>query len=462
MAPEVGSLDEGAIFDQRFRIEKVVGRGGMGHVVSALHLDLDQRVAIKLLLPDKRSDEKSRQRLLREARASARIKSEHVVRVLDVVSGRDVPSYIVMEYLEGEDLAARLKRQGPQSVGEVVDMIAQACQAIGEAHQLGIVHRDLKPSNLFLTEKAGRDDFAKVLDFGISKSDDHVGDSLTQSHALLGSPIYAAPEQMRSSHDVDHRADIWSLGVILYECTTGQRPFTGPTLGQLCTQILERTPTVPGLVCRDLPQGFESVVMRCLEKKPAERFQSVQELLSALREFRPEAVDRCLAYLAGVRVGQASARPRPVVRSAPHVRSAATLTDSIAYDYDTEVSIDRSRLGRRSRATWGFWATGLVVALAGAWLLGRASSSAVQLSSSSPAIPIHSRLPAGPVPLELSTTPASRPADEPAAPPFTSVASAPKPPARAASPNKPARAKSAVLGAKAAPAERDVTWVESR
>jgi eukaryotic-like serine/threonine-protein kinase len=443
------SLAEGAILNRRFRIERVVGKGGMGHVLSAMHLELDQRVAIKLILPGRESDRRGTQRLLREARAAARIKSEHVVRVLDVVSAGETPAYIVMEYLEGEDLAGRLSRRGWLGIEETVSLIVQACEAVGEAHQRGIVHRDLKPSNLFLIDNAGRADFVKVLDFGISKLDDRTSDSLTQSHALLGSPMYSAPEQLRSSHDVDLTADIWSLGVILYECAAGKRPFTGQTLGQLCTQILEAKPTPLGKLRRDLPDGFERIVMRCLEKEPSRRYQSVAELVSALRAFQPVSAAACLGYLASVRGSQSSAT-RAVERRA--AVASGTLTDSI--EYDTELPVDRSG-GGRARATLVFWSAGLAIAVAGSWLLGRASNSGAPLSSSSPSVPI--KLPNHPHPTPLESAASPSPSSPPASEPGPSTAS-PRPTASIRS----AKIKRPRSDSRAATRETDVPWVESR
>ncbi|HVY32331.1 MAG TPA: protein kinase [Polyangiaceae bacterium] len=358
----------GTIFNRRFRIERTLGQGGMGHVYAALHLELEQLVAIKLLLPGREAEQRSTQRLLREARAAARIRSEHVVRVLDVVSGSDVPPYIVMEYLEGEDLATRLRRSGPLGVAEAVALLAQAAEAVGEAHRLGIIHRDLKPSNLFLLRRFGRADFLKVLDFGISKTDDRE-DTLTHSHALLGSPVYASPEQLRSSHDVDRRTDIWSFGVMLYECTSGTRPFNGQTLAQVCTQILQETPPPPSALAADLATAFSSVVMRCLEKDPRARFQNVEELVAALHDYAPAATERCLAYLHDLPAPSLAPASSEVPPAA--VERGATLTESVRYY--TEQSAEAAK-PRRSGLRVVVWASAIAAVVVGAWLLGRASA----------------------------------------------------------------------------------------
>src|ERR1041385_1681636 len=229
---ERGRFAPGSVIDGRFEVEAVLGRGGMGYVLAARHRDLDERVAVKLLLPNK-SGGAARQRMLREAQNAAKIKSEHSVRILDVVNIGPAAPYIVMELLRGESLAARLSRSGPLPVPDVVDIVIQACEAVGEAHQVGIVHRDLKPSNLFLVDKPGLGSFVEVLEFGVSKRfEADSNHELTQSRALLGSPVYAPPEQLRASRKVDRRADIWALGTILYQALTQQLPFRGDTLAE--------------------------------------------------------------------------------------------------------------------------------------------------------------------------------------------------------------------------------------
>ncbi len=287
----------GTALGDRFVVERTLGSGGMGYVVLARNLELGQPVAIKLLLPARAMSEEAKNRLTREARAAARIKSTHVVRIFDVVSKGPAAPYIVMEYLTGETLRQLLARSGRLPVERAVDIVVQACEALAEAHRNGTIHRDLKPSNLFLTSFPGRASFVKVVDFGIAKTTESAVATLTQSQALLASPAYASPEQLRASKDVDERSDVWSLGVILYESVTGRLPFAGRTLAELSSEILRDSPTPPSAHRSDLSPALERVILRCLEKEPADRFESVDSLVAELEPFAPETAKECLAYI---------------------------------------------------------------------------------------------------------------------------------------------------------------------
>mgnify|MGYP001062724726 FL=1 len=219
-------VQPGDLLAGKYRIERVLGRGGMGVVVSAVHEALDERVALKFLLPEALANQEAVQRFLREARAAVKIRSEHVARVTDVGTLESGAPYMVMEYLDGVDLARYLESRGPLPVPEAVEYMLQACEALAEAHALGIVHRDLKPANLFRIERVDGTPSIKLLDFGISKVIAHQV-ALTQTSSMLGSPLYMAPEQMTSSKHVDARADVWALGIILFELVTGEPPFQG-------------------------------------------------------------------------------------------------------------------------------------------------------------------------------------------------------------------------------------------
>jgi serine/threonine-protein kinase len=235
-------VQEGEVLAGKYRVERVLGVGGMGVVVAALHIGLDERVAIKFLLPEALGNPEAVARFAREARAAVKIKSLHVARVSDVGVLETGAPYMVMEFLQGQDLSQRVRDHGPLSIQEAVDFILQACEAIAEAHALGMVHRDLKPANLFLTRMADGSPCVKVLDFGISKvtspSSSGQDFGMTKTQAVMGSPLYMSPEQMASSRDVDGRTDIWALGTILYELLTGRVPFLGDTMPQLCAMIL--------------------------------------------------------------------------------------------------------------------------------------------------------------------------------------------------------------------------------
>jgi serine/threonine-protein kinase len=279
----------GDVIAGKYRIESILGAGGMGVVVSALHLQLDDRVAIKFLLPEALDNPDVVARFAREARAAVKIKSEHVARVIDVGRTEAGAPYMVMEYLQGADLGAVIEKKGALPVERAVDYLPQGCEAIAEAHALGIVHRDLKPANLFVTRRPDGVDAIKVLDFGISKMTGGVaqksGMALTGALAVMGSPLYMSPEQMSSTRDVDARTDIWALGAILFECLTGRPPFDAETMPQLCAMILQDDPPAMGPLRPGLPLGLEAVVRRCLTKDRERRFLHVGELAVALLPF---------------------------------------------------------------------------------------------------------------------------------------------------------------------------------
>jgi serine/threonine-protein kinase len=219
MRPTAATGLLGTVVGDKYEIERVLGTGGVGVVVAALHVHLGQRVALKFLLDDVRHDAQVVERFLREARAAGGLRSEHVGRVIDVATLDTGAPYLVMELLAGNDLAAELQRTGPLPVGVVADYMLQALVGLAEAHAQGIVHRDLKPANLFLTHRPDGTPCIKVLDFGI------------------GSPAYMAPEQLRSSRSADVRSDIWALGAIMYELVSGRAPFAGATVADLALRI---------------------------------------------------------------------------------------------------------------------------------------------------------------------------------------------------------------------------------
>jgi len=279
-------IQAGTVLAGKYQVERVLGQGGMGCVVSAVHLQLGQRVAIKFLLPEALRVPDAVERFLREARAAVRLRSEHVGRVIDVGQFDDGAPYMVMEFLEGMDLANYLQRTGPLAVPAAVDFVMQGCEAIAEAHQLGIVHRDLKPANLFLTTRADGNPLIKVLDFGISKAAQaDASFNLTRTTTVMGSPGYMSPEQLRSTRDCDARADVWSLGVILYELCTGRQPFGAESITELALKVAI-DPTPPMRLAPD-PPGFETVVGKCLSKDVKDRYQNVAELAAALVPFGP-------------------------------------------------------------------------------------------------------------------------------------------------------------------------------
>lgn len=309
----------------KFRVERVLGVGGMGVVVAAHHLLLDRRVALKFLLPAVTKQPVAVARFTREAQAAARIQSEHVARVLDVGALETGAPYLVMEFLEGQDLAAEIETRGQQPIPLAIDYVLQAAEAVAEAHALGIVHRDLKPANLFLTKRADGTPLIKVLDFGISKHTllsgaQAAAPALTQTSSQLGSPAYMSPEQLRSSKDVDARADIWALGLILQELLTGKTAFSVTTLPELHVAILTQPPAPLRRGRPDAPAELELVVARCLEKERERRYRNVAELASGLAPFCAPAslpsVER-IGRVLGVPTAPAGAPVGPTVDDRP-------------------------------------------------------------------------------------------------------------------------------------------------
>ncbi len=287
------SMVPGALLADKYIIENIVGEGGIGIVVAAKHVQLDQTVAIKYLRPKAAGQPAVAERFLREARLAAKIRSEHVVRVYDVGLLPDGAPYMVMEYLAGTDLGKMLTASGTLPLDRAIDYVLQACEALAEAHVAGIVHRDLKPDNLFVATGAAGKSVVKILDFGISKLSEKRTTSsgrlsqLTQADDRFGTPVYMSPEQLLSSSDVDARADLWAIGVVLYELLTGALPFDGDSLPELVTAILNLPPKKLTSQRPYLPVGLQDVLERCLEKKRDDRYQNVAELVQELRPFAP-------------------------------------------------------------------------------------------------------------------------------------------------------------------------------
>ncbi len=323
---------EGALLAGKYRIERVLGVGGMGAVVAARHLQLDTKVAIKFLLPTMLGNEEAVSRFAREARAAVKITSEHVARVFDVGTLEGGAPYMVMEFLEGGDLAAWLQQRGPLPVEQAVEFVLQACVAVADAHGLGIVHRDLKPANLFCVLRSDGQFLIKVLDFGISKLTDPgasgAGMSVTQTSAVMGSPLYMSPEQMQSPRGVDSSTDIWALGVVLFELLTGTVPFGGETFGEIAVKVATLPPPPMGDFRPDVPAGLEAAIRKCLRPNRIDRHRNVAELAVALLPFAPKraraSVDRISGILHAAGLSSASAaevEPLPAAPETPPLRS---------------------------------------------------------------------------------------------------------------------------------------------
>ncbi len=270
----------GTVFQEKYRVDSILGQGGMGVVAACTHLQLNERVAIKMLRKDVLLDEEAIERFTREARAAAKLKSEYVARVTDTGLFDGVP-YMVMEFLEGLDLGQLLEQRGTLPIPWACELTLQTAEALAEAHSLGIVHRDVKPTNLFVTWRPDGSAIVKVLDFGISKTSAGTDMQLTQTQSLLGTPAYMSPEQMRSARLVDSRSDIWSLGSVLYELIEGRRPFEADSFSEMCVKVAVDAPSPMTLA----PPALQHVIMKCLAKGPEQRYASMADLGADLVQF---------------------------------------------------------------------------------------------------------------------------------------------------------------------------------
>ena len=323
----------GQLLDGRYRIEDTLGEGGMGFVVRARHVELDQMVAIKLMR--RGVNPVWGQRFLREARAASRIESEHVARVFDIGRLEDGTPYMVMELLEGRDLGVILEEDGPLSTEEAIEVTRQACRALAAAHALGVVHRDVKPENLFLTERADGSPCIKLLDFGVSKEATIASEApapLTNTQTVLGSPQFMSPEQLVNCREVDHRADLWSLGATLFELLTLEHAFPADTIAELYTKILRDQPQRLRDLLPEAPSGLEDVILRCLDKERDRRFPDAT------------ALEAALAHVARAGEGTDRFAVRDTLPAIGRVALADVTTEVIA-EVGVEVSADDDEIG---------------------------------------------------------------------------------------------------------------------
>jgi eukaryotic-like serine/threonine-protein kinase len=275
----------GSVLADRYEVVRRIGEGGMGAVYEARHTVIGKRVAVKVLLEKFVAKSDFVARLLQEARLASSIGHEHIVDVTDFGTTVDGRSFVVMEFLDGESLAELAMREAPLPVERSLGIARQVASALGAAHAKGIFHRDVKPENIYLV-KRGDADFVKVVDFGISKAvkpageDGGEGYRLTHTGLLLGTPLYMSPEQARGEEDLDHRVDIWALGILLYECLTGEVPFRANNYLGIISQVLTHVPTPPSRLRPELgiSDAVESVVMRAMDKDRTRRYQTMAEL----------------------------------------------------------------------------------------------------------------------------------------------------------------------------------------
>jgi serine/threonine-protein kinase len=356
-APASPPVQIGEILAGKYRVERLLGVGAMGVVVAAMHVDLHEIRAIKLMLPSMLGDVEGVERFLREARAVSKLRSRHVATVFDVGRLASGAPYIVMEHLEGSDLKSVLSERGVLSPGEAATFVSEACEALSEAHAAGIIHRDIKPANLFVVTRRGAPPSIKLLDFGIAKMASGPGGQaameITKTQEILGTPLYMAPEQMRSMRNADARSDVWSLGVILYRALTGRLPFEGETLTEVCVAVLSDTPPRPSTLRPDLPRGLEAVILGCLEKDPSKRIAGAAELATALAPFVIPTVRAPLQSFAAEQSIVTFGPPPPIPpppQSAPRLTAPAESTNTTTRVW--KPSAVESRDQTTSQASW--------------------------------------------------------------------------------------------------------------
>ncbi|WP_433936145.1 serine/threonine protein kinase [Sorangium cellulosum] len=371
----VYTIAPGTVIARKYRVERTIGRGGMGLVVEALHLDLDTRVAIKFLLPEFMSYTEAAERFMREARTVAKLQTHHVVRVLDVAALDSGEPYMVMELLDGEDLACHAAEAGTLAIGECIDHIVQACEALAEAHALGIVHRDLKPANLFLTKRPDGAPLIKVLDFGVSKilTGDTGNVSLTQTTTILGSALYMSPEQMRSSKSVDPRTDIYALGVCLFEIIGGRPPYVADSFPELCAKIYTSPPEPLQDLRPEVPEGLVEVIEKSIAREPEDRYQSIAEFVQALAPYAAPGTRTTIAGILRLHAAELDLPPpasraamtRTLSRASRASSGGPSVTDKGARTAGSTPPADDE--APRRRRTLLYVAVGAVAVAVGAW-----------------------------------------------------------------------------------------------
>jgi serine/threonine-protein kinase len=380
VADRVGSnpFTPGTVLGGKYRVERVLGAGGMGVVMEATHLVLQQRVAVKCLLRAAAITPDGINRFLREGRAAARLQNEHVSRVMDVGQLESGEPYLVMEMLRGRDLSEVVREDGPLPVPVAVGYVLQACEAIAEAHAVGIVHRDLKPSNLFVTARPDSTPLVKVLDFGISKltgadQGEGVDAAMTGTNAFLGSPMYMSPEQMKSSRNVDVRTDIWSLGAILYELLTGRPPFAAENVLGLIAVMASEPPKPPRSLRPDLPEALESAILACHEKDPSRRVQTVADLAKLLEPYADDESAMSVRRIVRILKTAPAAALATTGSSAGNVEVSARTAGGPAASISVGAGLGLTASARDPRRPWIAVAAvaAAVAMLAGGWVFVR-------------------------------------------------------------------------------------------
>jgi serine/threonine-protein kinase len=444
-APQIKAGD---VLDRKYRVERVLGAGGMGMVVAARHVQLGQRVALKFMLKEAMADPGNAERFAREARSAVRLQSPHTARVLDVGKLKNGEPYMVMEYLDGKDLDEVVRANGPMPPHLAVDYMLQACEAFAEAHSLGMIHRDIKPKNLFLTKTVDGRALVKVLDFGLAKTIGAMGDvSLTATSAVFGSPQYMSPEQMRSAKDVDTRSDIWSIGVCLYELLTTRVPFDAAGVAEICAMVLKDPVEPPSKWAMGLPPDLDAVIVKCLAKDPKDRYQTVAELAFALEPWAAieGSAKRILHVMQTVQKTDVPTIMNADGNVGDHDAHHASPKTLDAWDSGEKTRVAGNGVPR------GVWAAFAVTALLGVIgivtivslkLRPHATSAAASATSAASAVVADAPLGVTPVPMPEVTTPAAAATETAPATTATtapgSIALAPAQPVSAPAPVPPA------------------------
>ncbi len=384
-------LSPGAVLG-RYQLVRRLGAGGMGEVFEARHLDLGKAVALKTLHGGASTRPDVLARFVREGQAAARLRHPNAVDVTDVGVVNGV-AYLVMEMLHGEDLQGLLKRERVLSPARIAAILLPTLSALAAAHEEGIVHRDLKPANIFLHRARDGSLVPKVLDFGISKMHVEESPALTATSAVLGTPSYMSPEQLRSTRDVDLRSDLYSLGVVLYECATGALPFVGETLFAIMTAVDQGVYTPPRKVRGDIPEALERVIVRAMSRAPAHRFGSAQELAQALAPFADADPGAWQAR------ASAPSMPPVTVLSSPSVPALSASINTLTGNTGSKAAVEPPGPQRR----WPALAVGAallaVVSVGSLWALSPGSSPAATHAPTAtvaapPAAPPAPRVPA--------------------------------------------------------------------
>ncbi len=343
--PIVSPLNVGDVLAGKFRVLGVLGSGGMAVVLAAEHLELGQKVAIKMLHPQFSADPTMAKRFVREGRNAVQIQSEHVCRVTDVARRDDGTPLLVMEHLEGKDLAKVCKENGPLPISDAVEYVLQACEAVAVAHSLGIIHRDLKPPNLFLTRRVDGSPCVKVLDFGISKaliSDEALEGGLTLTTNMIGSPMYMSPEQMEASSKVDLRTDLWALGMILFKLLTGKGAYRASNIAELARAIANEAPLRVRALRPEVPEGLDAAVNLCLQRDRDQRCANVAVLAASLAPFAPPRTSPLVDRIQRI-VDASPSQPTLSAASTGQVPAVQAETVDSTSGINASVSIDANR-----------------------------------------------------------------------------------------------------------------------